>query len=450
MEFPLEYCRNCEKLALSFTNGALLTLLIKIASICAQLGFFFLIATRSNIEVVGIFAVINAGWVLSRALLPMGWNVAVLRSVARLREHGAAESIRRILIISLAETAILGIAFGFAFILAVRVLAEGYTSTAAIAIVVGLLWAEIGVIVAFLRAHGEFVWSQLCDGIVVYILPLMICGWLALTERDIELSTIVWSYLLSAILAVVSLVIVTWFRRFLELGKESSIRLDVSEERRLAHRLWWNLALSALAGRVSLFLAAPLSGFASTAIIEAGLRTQLVGATLAWAGGTVASPRYAVAHDKGQHQGGNLLNMVTWAVLLPSLGVALVLAIWGEPLLQLLGAPFAEERLAITFMAMAAVVEVPAATAGYFLMMTGRERSATLSGLVQLLSLVVLAFGLAPSLGASGIALAVLLSSAGKSCVVLIALHKGAIRSPLSFIGLVAIVDAFVGRLRRR
>ncbi len=419
-------------------------------SLFAQLGFFVLLAASSDIAVVGSYAVVNACWVLGRALLPMGWNVAILRRIAVLRDQNVPRDIRKLLLISIRETAALGGVIGISVTVVAFFVFEAQTVNVVLAAVVGILWAEIGVVVAYLRAHGELIWSQLCDGIIVHVFPLAICGVLLIVDIHFGLELIILSYLASALLSIGFLALVGYVRLEKSPLSEAASPMSIRDERRLAHRLWWNQAFAALSGRASVFLAAPLAGIASTAIVEAGLRTQLVGATLAWAGGTVASPRYAVGHSKGQAQGPIIMNVVTWAALLPSLLVVVGLVIWGDPLLGILGQPFVTERWAIVLMAVAAVVEVPAASAGYYLMMTGRERVASLTALTQLAALVVLASGLGPSLGAFGIALAVLLAAALRSCLVLASLHRGKIRSPLSLAGLTMLFNVLVVRLRFR
>lgn len=427
-------------------KGAVVTLSIRVVSICAQLGFFVLIARGSSIEVVGLFAVASAFWVISRALLPMGWNVAVLRSASVLRADGGSSQASVITRAAVAETAILGACLAATGVLATATLANQYTLDVALAAVVALLWAEIGILVAFLRAMGDLVLSQLCDGVVVYVLPLAICGVLVINGVTVDFVIISAAFAGSA---VVSLVLLVGASLRLAVGASSqpAESFSIRSQRQLARRLWWNQAFSALSGRASILLAAPIAGVATTAIIEAGLRTQLVGATLAWAGGTVASPRYAVAHAKESDNGAKMLNIVTWAAILPSAAVVAALAIWGESILGILGAAYVAERWAITIMAIAAVVELPAASGGYFLMMTGRERIANVSTMLQLVVLVALVVLLGHAGGAFGIACAVLIASAVRSSMVLVSLQRDGVRSPLAARGLRSILAQIIVHL---
>lgn len=417
------------------SKGALATLSIRAVSICAQLTFFVLIARSSSLEVVGLFAVASACWVLGRALLPMGWNVAVLRSVSVLRVAGEASRGNAVVKAALIETAILGGTLGTISVVVTSIVASQHLLEFALASGVALLWAELGILVAYLRALGDLIWSQICDGVLVYTVPLAICGLMVASGASISFLVISATYLASAVLSLICLTGVLYRRRVDSSGTSVNF-LDIRPQRQLARRLWWNQAFSALSGRTSILLAAPVAGVATTAIVETGLRTQLVGATLAWAGGTVASPRYAVAHDKKLSDGARILNLVTWAALLPSMAVVILLAVWGEAILGILGSAYVGERSAITLMAFAAVVELPAATGGYFLMMTGRERIANIATLLQLGILVCLILSLGTIMGALGIAFAILISSASRTLVVMLSLRREGVLSPLAFGGL--------------
>lgn len=428
-------------------KGAIVTLCIKSVSICAQLAFFVLVARAASIDVVGIFAVASACWVLARALLPMGWNVAVLRSVSVLRTEGNLAQAGALVRAGFADTALLGCVFGVAVTATAALFSQEYIVAAALASLVGLLWAWIGILVAYLRAMGDLLWSQLCDGVVVYVVPLLVCGSMLAADLVIDFAVIVATYTVSAGLALVLLfAAAVHYGRPAEKGHRNS-RI-VAEQRRLARRLWWNQAFSALSGRMSVLMAAPVAGVAATAIIEAGLRTQLVGATLAWAGGTVASPRYAVEHKYRSGDGPRILNLVTWAAVLPSVTVFGLLAVWGEPILGVLGPAYVAQRWPITLMALAAVAELPAASGGYFMMMTGRERAANSSTVLQLVVVVVLIAVFGPLLGAIGIACAVLVAAVVRSCVVLVALQRDEIMSPLAARGLLSLGYQVVACIR--
>lgn len=430
-------------------KGAIATLCIKFVSVGAQLGFFVLVARAAPISVVGIFALASACWVLARALLPMGWNVAVLRSVSVLQMEGNFAQARAIFRAALAETALLGCGIGLVVTVAAALFGQEHTVGAALASTVGLLWAEIGIFVAYLRAMGDLLWSQLCDGVLVYLIPLVVCGAMAGGGLAIDFFVIVAAYVVSAVLSLV-LLLVAVLRHVQSSEKGHRSFCSVAEQRRLARRLWWNQAFSALSGRMSVLMAAPVAGAATTAITETGLRTQLVGATLAWAGGTVASPRYAVEHKENSGNGPKILNLVTWAAMIPSVVVVALLAVWGEPILSALGPAYVAERWAITIMALAAVAELPAASGGYFLMMTGRERTANSSTILQLVVVVLLIAVFGPLLGAMGIAWAVLIAAVVRSSVVLVSLRRDALVSPLNPHGLLSIGSQVARYLRPR
>lgn len=435
---------------MSTAKGAVSTLGIRVLSITAQLGFFILVARSASLEVVGVFAIASACWVLGRALLPMGWNIAVLRTASVLRGTELQHQVGRLMRAATIETAILGVVAGSAFVFVGSSVLEANVATCVMAALVGILWAEISILVSYLRAYGRLLWGQFCEGLLVYFVPLLVVSICIFYGKRLDFMLIASSFFASGILALVCLLAIVV--KFLASREEvvSTTQLSISTQRKLAYRLWWNQAFSAISSRASVLLAAPVAGVASTAIVEAGLRSQLVGQTLAWAGGTVASPRYAVAEHNNRSKDQGILNMVTWAALLPSVLVVAVLAVWGEPLLNILGEEFASERWTITLMALAAVFELPAASSGYFLMMTGRERTASLSTVIQLVVLVACAVLLGSSFGAFGIAWAVLIAALCRSAVVIYALQRAEVGHPLALQGLVALMKFMSGQLRLR
>lgn len=424
------------------------TLAVRGISITAQLGLFVLIARSTDLHTVGTFAVAGSVWVLTRALLPMGWNIALLKRTSVLLETGSGRAAFTLLVRAVTETVVVGVLL--AAIIAVTLLLLDIEQLLLWLVVaaVGLAWAIVGILVGYLRAHGYLLTSQFFDGVVIYVIPLVICGVTALLY-PLDLLVVVGSHLVSSLVALICLfALVLFLRRQDRISAPSALHMKT--ERQLARRLWWNQVFSALSSRAPVLLTAPLAGVSSTAIVETGLRTQLVGATLAWAGGTVASPRYAVAHHHGRSEGALILSAVTWATMLPTALVAAVLWVWGEPILQLLGDAYAEESLAVTIMATAAVAELPAACGGYFLMMTGREKISSISTLSQLVVLCVTALFLGPQFGALGIALAVLVSACCRTSVVLIGLRLHHLPAQLSLPGLRFLADVLVRGIRHR
>lgn len=420
------------------------TLSIRAVSIAAQLGLFVLIARVTDLGTVGVFALASATWVLMRALLPMGWNIAVLKRTAVLLETGSGRDAFRLMMRAVIETLMLGTLLVGAFAALLLGLNDRQIVLWLLIASVGLVWANVAILVAYLRAYGYLVTSQVFDGVVIYVIPLTVCVASVAYIGRLDIVLVVGSHLLSGILAWICL-----FALVVRLLRASNAEmgptiLSFADERQLARRLWWNQVFSALSSRAPVLLTTPLAGVATTAIIETGLRTQLVGATLAWAGGTVASPRYAVAHHHGRPDAALVLSAVTWATMLPSALVAGVLIVWGDPVLQILGEAYAKERIAVALMATAAVAELPAACAGYFLMMTGREKIASLSTLLQLLVLSFSALLLGPQWGAFGIAGAVFVAACCRSLVVLISLRLSKVESPLSPKGLIFLLRAII------
>lgn len=418
------------------------TLGIRGVSIGTQLLLFVLIARETDVTTVGIFAIANTIWFLSRSLLPLGWNLAILRRVSVLKSQSQHKYALRLLMKASVETLL----FAGAVMVAAVIVASAVgvpLSVAFFVSLVAILWSQIGILSAYLRACGSIIQSQISDSLTIYAIPFAVCFALPLQNIDLTLNVIFAAFFVSAVVACLMMVafVVVDARRNIGEGHGGG---SLVRERAMAHRLWWPQVFTTFSSRLPILIAAPIAGAAATAMIETGLRTQLVGATLAWAGGIIASPRYAVAHDRQDHAAQKLLPALTWASAIPTAGVVLVILFFGDPLLAILGEEYAASRLTIALMATASLLEVPAATSGYFLMMTGREKIANLGTAAQCISILVISVCVGPFLGALGIAAGVLAGAFVRSTIVIACLHRSSVISPISPVGLRTLSSWFL------
>lgn len=171
-----------------------------------------------------------------------------------------------------------------------------------------------------------------------------------------------------------------------------------------------------LAGAVLVLLASPwmmtlfLAKYATTAevgVLRVVLQFTVLLGFLLTAAETSLSPQIAALHS--QHRLKDLLNSTKKMTLLLSIlggGPALILIIFAEPLLALLGPEFTSGATAMRILVAGQMVNLATGPVGSFMAMTGLERQSFRNALVGTGLVVVLCLLLAPSMGITGAAIA--------------------------------------------
>lgn len=412
-------------------------------SIIAQLAVFVILAMNLPLSQVGQFALVSGVWVLSRALGPLGWDLLIMREMSRLSQGNDVGYYR-----SLAMKAVAVSAIPTAAVLAAMTLwitnpsgGEEWLTSGSI-VLGGTLWAAVGPIISALRGLGRPQIAQLIDSLLLQVLPafgISVCAMFGLTS----LHGAIFSYSISAIAATMvgSVALVRVLNSAMLEAHASTDRPRFFQLQVVALRLWVGQLATALSNRLSTLLTAPLAGLSAVALVETGLRGQLVSSTISWAIGVIASPRYATEGDSARSL--RTLSAAIGAISVAS-GVFLVaVALLGPVLLPLLGAAYASAYVPLLLMCLAAFTESIASACGYFFGMTGRENQNAIGSVIQLCVLIGAAIALVPSLGAAGTGVAVLSASAMRSAYALFALGKMGL---LSVASPVRAMRALIGR----
>jgi O-antigen/teichoic acid export membrane protein len=363
----------------------------------------------------------------------MGWDIAILKQAGNLRSGGQNSAAARLLYLGLRDTT--GTWLASTLVIApILVRSFDFSLGQAIGVhSIGLLWAYIGLLSSFLRSFYSVTKTQMWDALGSQLLPQAVVILMVAMNFEIGVTTVASLAALGAFASCVGLLGVVLLKSAHKGFAETS---SSSVDRRLALRLWMSQVLGLLSSRCITLITVPVAGLAAGGLIEAGLRVQQVGGTLAWVTGTVVSPRYARSGVGSSDDRARLLNISTWVVLAPSVLWALTVLSVGENLLSLLGDAYSHGRLAISLMAVAGAADALAASCGYFFAMTGLEGWATRISLIQLICLLSGVLILGRLWGAEGAAISVLAASLVRSGASIWLIKSLGLRSPLAVAGL--------------
>jgi O-antigen/teichoic acid export membrane protein len=423
------------------------TLGLRGITIVSQLGYFVVLARGADTVTVGTYAIALAVWTLGRALLPMGWNIHLLRVSALGKERGSLGEAARQLRVAVTDTAIVGIGLvALAAVINAVWLRQSFEALLMTG-VVAILWAFIGILSGFVRGAGKLLLSQLADGPLVYGAPFAMIAIVSASGAPLNLRVALWSFAVGAVSALTALGIGCHYVVRSHNARERLGRDRETSGRRAALALLPSQLMSAISSRLPVLVAGPTAGVAAVAVVEAGLRVQLVGATLTWAAGTVSSPRYAVLSQQSERlRIERLLSASVWAALIPTGLLAAVILLAGRYLLSFLGPEYVAGFWVVAVMAVASVVEVPGATAGYYLVMAGENRTAFRATSLQAATITVSGVVFGMLFGAEGIAIAVLLGSLVRSLVASLVLWH---RDRLNVMALNGLADLYEALSRR-
>lgn len=422
----------------SLRGGVASVALIRGGTLVAQTLAFVFLARSTGVEVVARVGIATAVWALSRSLLPLGWDIALLRVAVGLRSAGKAGTAQRLVHCALRDT----VACWLVSVLVVTPLLMRFVSLSLVDCLavqgVALTWAMIGVLASYARACSSVALTQLVDGGGTQILPQVAVIVLLALGIHVDLLHVAACSGVGAVLSLVLLVRIVHLER---IARRLPPIVEAADTRRLALRLWIAQVAGLLPGRAVTVITVPVAGYAAGGVVEAGLRLQQVGGTLAWVMGMVVSPRYAQDVEDDDRRRGALLNVSTWAAFLPSLALALLISLAGPHALGVLGEEYQREWVAMSLMAWAGVADAVGASCGYFFAMVGLERQASWIAVFQSMVLVTGIVLLGGRYAAQGATAAVLLATTSRALLSLAVLRRHEVCSPLGL--------SYVRRARR-
>ena len=126
-----------------------------------------------------------------------------------------------------------------------------------------------------------------------------------------------------------------------------------------------------------------------------------------------------------------MLSIAVWGTMTASVTFLLAVGWVGRPVLEYLGPTYGEAFVAVVLMSVAALVESPAAVAGYYLAMTGRERFSSGIVSIQCVALVAGLIALVPWLGALGAAISVCIASLLRTSLTFNVFYRAGLDCPI-------------------
>lgn len=389
-------------------------LALRVIGIGLQLGWFMLLVRLLPMEQVGIYAAINAGWLLMRALGPLGSDQALMRLLPELLQAGDLAQARR------------WQREGFRYALRWQsLLLLGLVAAAALA-------QEFGVVFLPLELMCVCAIAALCYGIngqQVYIMlaaqrPLLANGWesiwlpLALAAAALILHA--WGALTLAHLLIAQMFIMLGFcalglwlvRRMLQPADAPVPEpLSASQRKAFAQQSRSLLATSAaihLTMRLPLMLAPLLIGAAQTAILETALRFATLLGLVAFAAAQVGLPQIsALCKQQKLAELQVLLYRSSWLITAPTLLLYTLLLFAGKWLIvSVAGAEYAAATSPMLLLGAAYVLAAACGPMQHVFTMNGLASLVAKVSMLELLVSLALMLLLAPVLGVMGIAAA--------------------------------------------
>ena len=353
---------------------------MRVVGMVLQVGVFVLIARTHTIDDVGIYAFVNAFFVIVRALGALGLDQAALKYIssyvsndrlpdAALFTYRYGEKILHHITIASVAPLTVGILLVFRN-------AE-YVDYAYPIILMSIAlpaYALIGFYVCVMRAHGSVVTAQLPESILLPLFLLCSIGALILLDYSNVASTL-------AAQAAIAWLVVFSYRRSVKSIYKGVSRGFASEDcctevDAMARSTLRAMAATAIAARAPVILLTLTVTAGLVGLFEGALRLALLGTIPVWAVGVVVSPlisRAASAKQSDEIQ--RLYGHAGLFQALPAFAILGIIILYGDALLVFLFGPqFEYAYEACVIIAIATAVNATGSVAGSYLLMTGGEK----------------------------------------------------------------------------
>jgi O-antigen/teichoic acid export membrane protein len=391
-------------------------LALRVLGIAFQLGWFMLLVRLLPMEQVGVYAAINAGWLLMRALGPVGSDQALMRRLPELLEaEKFAEAKQwqsaalRFCLLRQSAIVLLGLALAIASS-AIGLWQPSYTLLALAAVVslfYGINGQQVYVMLAAARpllANGwETIW--LPAALALSALALNAMGLLSL-----ETLLFAQGGIMAAFCAVG-----LWLVRCMLRGEqplESLTLCDKTQRREFAQQSYSLFATSAaihLTMRLPVMLAPFIIGATGTALLETATRFATLLGLVPFAAAQVSLPKIS-AHAKAGRLAPLQMLLIkgSWLCFVPTLALYAGLCVLGQWLITLLvGAGYEAAYLPMIILGAAYTFGAAAGPMQHVYTMSGKARFITRISLSEMALSLLLILLLGTWFGAIGMATAV-------------------------------------------
>lgn len=378
-------------------------LLQRVGGIGLQLVWFMLLARAAPLETVGLYSVINTIWILTRALGPLGADVAYIRYVAPLlsQDGGQAKAvgmqrhiIRRCLLIHSVIYAVCGGTALLAGIASPEVIllcvagAYGY-------MLCGLFAGQL--LAAEKQRQANFPESIMLPGLMIASLGvLLVIGEVALVPVLISQVGVIW--------LIVGVYQWPVRRAYGRLSASPSAE-DKRELRQGARQLLGTLTINHVIIRLPVLLCPILVGVAETALVEAATRIAALLGVVQWCAGYVISPLIPKAHARADNAAlQSLLVAGCWIVFVPSLLLFIIMTAFGPTILELMaGEAYRAAYLPLMFIATGFLVNAASGPTTHIYMLTQHESVTLRIGMEEVLLMLCVMLAASQAYGLYGL-----------------------------------------------
>lgn len=406
-------------------------LLLRMAGIVFQMGWFMLLVRLLPIEEVGLYSAINAAWVLMRALGPVGADQALMRKLPDYFRQHDDTMVRAWQSVALRFSLLhqLGLVM-----LACVIAMLGHTqewwnmpaSLLAISAISAICYGLNGVQVHVLLSAEKPLMANLAE-MVLLPLALVILSALLVALDAVNLHTILTGQ--AAIALCICGIYLYLTQRITPLAQHKPIRLDESEQRAFRRQCYVFFGISGVIPinvRLPVILGPLIIGATHTALLETAVRFASMLGLLQIAASQVTVPRISSLCKQGQWKSlQQLLMLSCWMIFIPALVAFGVLVVLGEPLIAWVTRPeYVAAYAAMLILAFGYVIHVASGSTLYTITMSGHAKTILWISVMEacLTAVLVVAFGYA--FGLVGMAVAMMVGMSLRNILLNVALVK--------------------------
>lgn len=359
---------------------SVIVLILRITGLLIQLAVFALIARTHSLYEVGVFAFVNAIWVITRTIGPLGYDQAAMRFIPDyLRRQkpswilefiqSTRQRIKQCIIVFCMGFGISGVSILFL---------GGEYSTYGIPVILLSLgipaYALIGLDVCVVRSLGKATLAQIPESLFLQILLIFGIWLTVLTDiTSIEITLTIQVGVTWLVLAFYRLIIP--LKSYQNYKDDGSI-LNLDSVHAMAASTMKAMIATALAARLPVVVLSVVATSEMLGLFEGALRIGLLGSIPVWAVGVVVSPMIARAAASSDLETIRQLYAVAGVLqMIPALVVLIILMAFGDTiLLVLFGESFQVATDAAVIVALAITVNGAGSIASSYLLMTNGEK----------------------------------------------------------------------------
>jgi len=344
---------------------------------CSQL----LIARMIGVDSFGIYAYVTAWMVVLAYLAALGFDVALLRFVPAYEAQRRWDLVRGVIDYAQRRVSVVGIVIILIGIAVIAIRAAGMASELRNAFLIGFMlvpvWAVLWIRCSALRAFGGVVWAIAPDrlvreGMVIGLVALATLG----LDRQVDAPQVVTAMLLSSAFGLL-LTGMAMHRLRPRSVSDAAPAYDATAWRQVALPLMVIGATEALMNRTGVLILGWFGDTRDAGIYSLAFNIAFVVALPRTALNTLFAPAISSVFTlKDQATLQDLVSSAASWALVAAAGIAIVLAVMADPLLNWFGPGLEDGVPALRILLLGQTLAAGAGSQLYVMTMTGHERSA--------------------------------------------------------------------------